>query len=327
VIRFLGSGEVCSDYLGLMCRPGWEQPIVDRLVRWLDEVACAGKRGLYGGTTSWDDAACRWDLIDLEQLAVEDAYTWALIRGLADAGHLVHQRAADACWRLYLPDCWEDYLKSLSKNTRRQLRKLERFAESGRFRCWGVRMPEETHRYFDLLMELHQRRQHSLGNPGSFASARFTQFHRDIASRWVAERRAYLCFVDIDGVPVAAEYGFRVGKACFLYLAGMEPSYLEYSPGKLKHVVLLKEAIKSGIAVFDFLRGDETYKAQLGGQAVPMRKVRIAAKRFWPRLKHVVWVSCWNLKQHLKPRRLPPANQHGRHPVPKSDFPPLAEEP
>jgi CelD/BcsL family acetyltransferase involved in cellulose biosynthesis len=38
---------------------------------------------------------------------------------------------------------------------------------------------------------------------------------------------------------------------------------------------LVKQAIERGLERFDFLRGPERYKYQLGGQAVPLNNVRV----------------------------------------------------
>ena len=56
VLRFLGSGEVCSEYLGVLAAPGLEDAVVMALADWLSSA-----RGR--------DA---WDLLELTDLSAED---------------------------------------------------------------------------------------------------------------------------------------------------------------------------------------------------------------------------------------------------------------
>jgi hypothetical protein len=41
---------------------------------------------------------------------------------------------------------------------------------------------------------------------------------------------------------------------------------------------LVKDSIEKGLEVFDFLRGPERYKYQLGSEAVPLHNVRLARR-------------------------------------------------
>ena len=61
VLRPLGSGEVCSDYLGLLCHPGTQEAVVEALTDYLVEN---GRRN--------DPGAIRWDLLELGGVDAED---------------------------------------------------------------------------------------------------------------------------------------------------------------------------------------------------------------------------------------------------------------
>src|SRR2546425_1230502 len=54
VLRFLGSGEACSDYLSLLCPSGHELEVATALADWLDRAA--RKPAL---------ACDRWDLLEM----------------------------------------------------------------------------------------------------------------------------------------------------------------------------------------------------------------------------------------------------------------------
>ena len=65
---------------------------------------------------------------------------------------------------------------------------------------------------------------------------------------------------------VAAAMCFDYGGARLLYNSGYDPSYGYYSVGLLLKALCLKDAIEQGKAYFDFLRGPEPYKYDLGAK-------------------------------------------------------------
>ena len=115
VLRPLGSGEVCSDYLSLLCHPATEEAVVEALADYLVENALRD-----------DPDAFRWDLLELDGVDAEDRTVADLVNSLAVSGCTVHRRPGVNCWRLELPTDWDSYVASLGRNLRRDLRRLER---------------------------------------------------------------------------------------------------------------------------------------------------------------------------------------------------------
>ena len=140
VLRPLGSGKVCSDYLGVLCHPAIKEAIVMRLADYLVEQACdEGPKAL------------RWDLLQLDGIDAEDQTIAELAGCLAVSDCTVHRRAGMNCWRLELPADWESYVASLSKNLRRDARRLEReFLETGRAALHEVARLDELPQAMDI---------------------------------------------------------------------------------------------------------------------------------------------------------------------------------
>src|SRR6185369_3077849 len=107
VVRWLGSGEVCTDHPTLVCRS-----------ENLDQVASAVAETL---TTRLDD----WDRIDLSAVDSGNVAIERLLTQLEERECLVSRQSADSCWALELPGTWDDYLASISKSHRKQLRQLD----------------------------------------------------------------------------------------------------------------------------------------------------------------------------------------------------------
>jgi CelD/BcsL family acetyltransferase involved in cellulose biosynthesis len=63
----------------------------------------------------------------------------------------------------------------------------------------------------------------------------------------------------------------------YLYNSAFEMEARRLSPGLILVSQQIEEAIERGFEVFDFLRGPERYKYQLGAEAVPLNNVRVMA--------------------------------------------------
>ena len=79
--------------------------------------------------------------------------------------------------------------------------------------------------------------------------------------------------------PIASTFGFQIERKFYLYNSAYEPDAARLSPGFLLVVRLVKESIENDLEIFDFLRGPERYKYQLGAQAVPLNNVQILNER------------------------------------------------
>jgi CelD/BcsL family acetyltransferase involved in cellulose biosynthesis len=268
VLRWLGSGEVCTDHLSLVCESQSRE-----------DVAVAVAEVL---TTTCDD----WDRLELNAVDADDAPVGLLIAALKDRGCVVSRYPADAYWALELPASWDDYLTTLSKSHRKQLRRLEReVLESDRVRWHLVRSEEELADGWEVLVDLHQRRRRSLGEPGCFASRVFHDFHRELVGRLLARNQLRMSWLELDGSPAAAEYHFTDGTTTYAYQGGVDPDQLGAEPGRLSTISCLQAAISDGQQRMDFMRGDEPYKAHWRAGSHPTFDYRVVPNRRFARLR------------------------------------------
>jgi CelD/BcsL family acetyltransferase involved in cellulose biosynthesis len=70
----------------------------------------------------------------------------------------------------------------------------------------------------------------------------------------------------LDGEPVASVLNFDLGGTLYMYNSGYDPAYSHYAVGLMSKALLLKDAIEQGRSCVDFMRGDESYKYDLGGK-------------------------------------------------------------
>lgn len=287
VIKFLGSGEVFSDYLSLLSENGYETAVALRIAEFLD-------RDFHG----------QWDALELTGVDAHDPTVDDFLDAAAIDGNIVWNRPELNCWRIHLPSTWEEYLALVSKSHRKQLRRAERRLESPGWEVQSATTKAAMPAALEVLIELHQRRQESLGHAGCFASPQFTAFHRDVAPRLAAIGQARIDVVMLDGAPIAAEYQLLGRDVVYAYQGGVAPDRLDLEPGRLVMQFALRRAIRTGYQVYDFLRGDEPYKHHWRAVARETLRARVGPSRRIARIRNSWWLArdvakSW-AKEHLR---------------------------
>ena len=293
-LRFLGSGEVCTDYLSFPCRDGWQQPAAMAIADWLSGAtdACRGSR------------SAAWDLLHLESVSADDAMVQHLCEAMAQRGAVTHAQEAASCWRVALPDSWEEYLALLSKSHRKRVRRLEReYFDSRRARQVTAETPAQLQQGFRVMVDLHARRWASRGGTGVFDDAAMHGFHRAATSELMASRQLRLTWLELDGRPVAAEYSLLGDGVLYAYQSGMDPDAGAHEPGTLTLIATLRTAIDEGLSAVDFLRGDEPYKQHWRATPRDNRDVRVLANRWQGRVRHTLWQAASRTKGWLRSSR------------------------
>jgi CelD/BcsL family acetyltransferase involved in cellulose biosynthesis len=275
VVRFLGSGRVCSEYLSVLAAPGTAELVVARLAEWLSA-----------------EGAAYWDLLDFDGVAQDDWLLGQLADELSLAGHPIYRRERGRTWRLRLPGNWDELLARLSKSRRGKIRAQERrFLDTGRAAVKSAEDDTTLRQGLDVLHRLHQARRESLGDDGCFTVPRFERFLEEAAGRLQRAGQLRLQWLEVDGQPAAVEFDLLGGDTLYYYQTGMNPDLAEISPGWLLQIASLKRAMADGLTYFDFLRGDEEYKSTWGAEPRPLVQIRIAARRRFARLRQQLWIA------------------------------------
>src|SRR5262249_30656192 len=152
-------------------------------------------------------------------------------------------------------------------------RLVRKYFATGRVQLRSVRSADELDSADKILVDLHQRRQRALGQTGCFASQPFAQFHRDVLPWLLQTDQLRLHWLELDGRPIAAEYHFTSDGVMYAYQSGIDPESLAHEPGRLATIATLQAAIEQGFTSYDFLRGDEPYKAHW--RAEPRRLLEV----------------------------------------------------
>jgi CelD/BcsL family acetyltransferase involved in cellulose biosynthesis len=244
VIRFLGHGP--GDQLGPICAPA-ERPAVARALH-------AALREV------------RFDVFLGEEVP-QDAGWGGLLGGRrlrAVASPLLDLRAAGS-WDAFLQRRSAKFRKSL----RQQMRRLER-DHSVTFRvCDGAdRLRDDL----DTLFRLHAMRWN--GAESAFTAAE--AFHRDFAAAALAREWLRLCFLEIDGVAVAASLNYRFDGAEFDYQGGRDRAWDRTSVGFLLLAWLVRGAFEDGLSEYRMLRGGEEWKYRFASDDPGLETVAVS---------------------------------------------------
>ena len=283
VIRFLGSGVVCSEYLTVLSVAGREEEIASHVAEWLTQPN--------GDVADNADSDDRWDMLDLDGVAANDRLITQLSAKLASHGASLYSQEGLSCWHISLPNTWDDYLGTLSKNTRKQIRKLLKRLDSGERVCQihVAKSEDDLAAIWPAFVAMHGRRRSEKGDAGCFAHAHFEAFLRDAASRLIAKQQLELLWLSLDGKPAAFEFQLVGDSTVFAYQSAMEPQEHDWRPGVAATAMTIQRAIASGKQGFDLLRGDEDYKGRWRPTERQMTQLKIASPRVMSRVRHGVW--------------------------------------
>jgi CelD/BcsL family acetyltransferase involved in cellulose biosynthesis len=242
-LRFAGSR--LGDWFTPACRPEDEEAMA---------VACAAFLGEHRG---------EWQLLEMTRIDAGSAWPAALWEaGGARLGSTRPNRADPLPFIGFGEDGFAGYMAAKSGNfrhhMRRHRRKLER--EHGlEFRMTTT--AEEVAADLETCFSLHEARWQQRG--GSLALPEDARrAHHDFAA--VAFERGWLrlCIAELDGEPAAALYGWRIGDRYCAALTGLQPRYERHSLGTVLFAHTIEQAADEGAGIYDFLRGDESYKAR-----------------------------------------------------------------
>jgi CelD/BcsL family acetyltransferase involved in cellulose biosynthesis len=244
-MMLLGSIEI-SDYLDLIVVPEATESFAQALLEALDTDEKHGPAVL--------------DLFNIPEASPSLA---ALEAAAAHRGWTAAREVLEPCPVIKLPSDWETYLGSLESKQRhelrRKIRRAEHHAAPVRFRMIG---PEEdleaaTERFLRLMA-------FEVNKIGFLTQAMRRQFHASVRA---AGENGWLqmAFLEVGGEPAAGYLNFDYRGRIWVYNSGINPEQAAISPGWVLLAHLIRWAIEHGRSEFDFMRGDEAYKRQLGG--------------------------------------------------------------
>ncbi len=242
-ISFVGHYSIC-DYMDFVIAPDQGRDVFDAILTELKDEA--------------------WSQLDLRGIRAGSTTLTELTAVAASAGLRVEQEEEAVAPRVDLPDDWEEYVSSLAKKNRHELRrKLRNLQAEGDLHLQTYTSPEDVEVHLPILLRFMVD---SRQDKASFMSEQMGLFFHKATQALAEEDLIKLYELELDGKPVASVLCFDQGGQLYLYNSGYDPEYAQMSVGIASKALCLQAAIEEGKHCIDFLRGDEDYKYRLGGK-------------------------------------------------------------
>jgi CelD/BcsL family acetyltransferase involved in cellulose biosynthesis len=258
-LRFLATGDACTDYVDLICDPKHYELCTYSLAEYVREQ--------------------KFDVVELE--CTRDDRLALLLKQHLGRNYSFDHRTVEPTWRLELPDSWEQFRTNAKKSLRRKINKAVRRLESNEFAISSTpQVPIEE--AFEILKRLHTLRFESKGEPGVFADPQFESFLRSAVLGFDREGKCEIIIASQNGREIAVQLYFDSAEGFQLYQSGYDPDAMKLEPGHLLFTAMVRKAISRGDSCFDFLRGNEPYKEYWGALPHAQNKLRMVAKKVVP---------------------------------------------
>ena len=249
---FIGGDDV-SDYLDFVISVGSEKDFFKVL---LDDLKERGVKKL-----------------DLRPLRPDSTVLTQLVAVAQNRGYEILCHPEDVSLELDLPATWNEYLAILNNKQRHEVRrKLRRLRETGAVEHHCVEVGREVEDYMDIFLKLFSL---SKDEKAGFMNQKRESYFRSLAKAMAELGLLRLGVLQIDKAPAAMTIGFDYDDSHYLYNSAYDPQFSYLSVGLLCKVLCLKESIEKGKKKWNFLKGGEPYKYQLGGQEVPLYNCQI----------------------------------------------------
>jgi CelD/BcsL family acetyltransferase involved in cellulose biosynthesis len=230
-----------------------------------------------------------WDVF--RACNVHDSRVARMVAMMRD-GHDVVEEPRNAAHVVPLPASWSEYMVRLNGEKQYVARrhKLWRDAELLEANDANVEL------YIDTLLRLHNRRWNSNLNSAKRTYGRLFREAYDrgccrIAVLWDGDRR-----------PLAAQAAFvdNERRSWGVYMLAYDRERQKGSPGIGMLAKALERAIVEGYGEYDFLRGDESYKARFGTELRMLENFLVKRRSLRRRLAEWLWARALAAKAFLR---------------------------
>lgn len=165
---------------------------------------------------------------------------------------------------LKLPASWDEYLDSLSPKKRHELRRKLRKAKGAETKKLEA---GEINKLFKLM-------ESSSPEKKKFLSKEMKSFFKEIALYFEKEGLLRLMGSFYRGKIIGMLFCFQSQGTIYVFNTGYNPDFSKLSPGFISFALDIKNAIDEGINYYNFLRGEERFKFELGAQRIYSWKIK-----------------------------------------------------
>lgn len=181
-------------------------------------------------------------------------------------GWTMDQKTADPCPALLLPKDEEQWLCRLSAHARKELRrKMRKVLRKGDGRFEACPADKAGAGVDQLIVLMQHRYQKAIDVRRTLGP-----ILRQAAPELIRRGKLRLSTLYVQDRPAACILESQTSAGPMLYNSGFDTTLKEWSPGLVAVALSIRRAIAAGHRQYDFMRGDEPYKYDLGAEDRPL---------------------------------------------------------
>jgi succinate dehydrogenase flavin-adding protein (antitoxin of CptAB toxin-antitoxin module) len=173
----------------------------------------------------------------------------------------IRVKKSDISVNLLLPEQYDDYLQNLTKKNRHELnRKKRKFSDQvNSFELLESRENE----IFKIFVSQHKQ---SKGEKGKFMTENVQDYFEKLLN--IDGWKIY--YLSTDKGVISTAFCYENKNGCYLYNSSRDIEFNSLNPGIVLNDLIIQGLINDGKSFFDFLKGTERYKFDLGGKSVQL---------------------------------------------------------
>ena len=179
---------------------------------------------------------------------------------IASNSHVIREEPT-FCPTIQLPDSWDDFLASLSRNFRSQIRRdIKKFQENNELTIGVHTSPEQLQEKVAELKRLNTQRISQLGKTSSFESKQLANFLDEATQELAKTQHCTFYQLYHNEKSVGIILLINDTRTQYYYLGGFDQEYKKFSPINILFVHAIQDAIANKYQEFNLLKGKEPYK-------------------------------------------------------------------
>lgn len=160
---------------------------------------------------------------------------------------------------------YKEFISGIPKSLRQDIgRRKRRLAEEGAL-FYKVHSTDETQNALlelDAMLEAHRKRR-----PLSYKAS---GFHHALMKNGLPSNLIHFSVLTLNGKAISWRLGFQYKKHFYSYMPAFLNKFSRFSPSKVHLAYTIEDAFKSGIRIFDHLRGAHGYKNEWMTQSLDL---------------------------------------------------------
>ncbi|HLC73596.1 MAG TPA: GNAT family N-acetyltransferase [Candidatus Nanoarchaeia archaeon] len=265
IISYIGSTSVCSDYLDLIIKQGYEEDVTQELFDFL--------KNNYK----------EWDIIMLSDMNL-NSKNLNIIMGYAKNNNLVSKlKVITKCPYIILPHDFKQFLNRFGHDSRYKFRRSQKkLNEELKSSIIHVNNENDLRKSMDYIFELNSKRWKKAGSKGSFYNEGLRNFNINVSKRFLKNGWLQLDYMTMGDRVIAYCHNFKFKNKIYGYSTSHDPdpSLTKLGPGRILQLKCIENAINSGILEYDLLRGTSEYKYSFSKEERTLVSFTIGRKSF-----------------------------------------------